>query len=298
MGQGRASTWSHTTRRLREAHVYHAWRQLRMSPQYRRARLQTMARLARWGAHCLTGHPVVVTLRQWGCRICLPPGVRLGSTAIFLFREDYEPELRYLERFLSPGDTFIDVGASVGLYTVVASTLVGARGRVLAFEPASEIYPVLRRNAAINGTSNVTTFNAAVSDQPGTARLFHITGASLYSLGERAGHDDSFEEVRVTTLDEVVDRMGLDSVACIKIDVEGAEALVLRGASRTLARFRPTVLFEANSYAASRFDGGGPGPVELLSRLGYRFEVAGPDGPVPMTSLPDAANVVAVPPLG
>lgn len=285
--------------------VAHAWRALHdlgwnfhrmvQTPQFRRAPLQTLSRLAAWSVHCISRRPAVVTLRPWGCRLLLPAGRRCGSTAIYLCREDYEPELRLLEQLLPPRGVFIDVGASVGVYSVVASKLVGSEGTVLAFEPGAETYPVLVKNVnELNSVGNVETFQLAVSDAVGSARLYHVIGASLYSLaGSRDA--DEWEPVRTTALDHIVRERQLPVVSCIKIDAEGAETLVLHGAAETLSRFRPVVIFEVNDYASARFGLSAKTVMDVLRRHGYRFERIGPSGLVPLSECPESGNVLARP---
>lgn len=274
--------------------LVHGFTRLSGYPQYRRARIKTLWRLALWGLHCAFSRPAVITLPRFGARLYLPAGRKLGSTAVYLFREDYEPELAQLQELLSPGDVFIDAGACVGLYTAVAARLVGPTGKVVAFEPAEVTYPILERNAQLNAEGNVTTVQAALSDTVGTAELFHVMGASLYSLGSGGHHDEGSEQVATTTVDAVARQLGLPKVDCIKMDVEGAEAMVLRGAAQVVEAFRPTILLEVNSWTASRFSAH-DNAIARLQRLGYRFEVVQEDRLVPMAEVPDEANVVAKP---
>jgi len=119
----------------------------------------------------------------------LPPNWRGVGKLIYAFRDYYEPELLYLERVLSPGKVFVDAGANFGIYTLLASKIVGEAGRVISFEPSSRVFPVLRRNITLNGFKNVLAFPIALTDKPGRARLYYHSAVGCDSLGK----DASFE---------------------------------------------------------------------------------------------------------
>ena len=150
-------------------------------------------------------------------------------------------------KLLAPGQIVIDVGANVGYYALTAAMGVGSAGRVVAFEPAPATAERLRENAALNDFSNLTVVQAAVSDVSGTScfQLAHDSeGSSLYSVGEDAVGSVN---ARVTTLDTLAVELGLDRVDLIKIDAEGAEVAVIRGARHLLSRAdAPKVIVEAN----------------------------------------------------
>src|SRR5262245_31453918 len=134
---------------------------------------------------------------------------------------------------IKPGQRVLDVGANVGLYTLLFAKLVGPTGSVIAFEPGPVSCGLLRRNVAINGYNIVTVENAAVSDRSGEVDLFVCrTGESDNRIAGTLVDHDARDRMRVrcVTLDECV----TEPVDFIKIDVQGAEFLVLRGAEKTL----------------------------------------------------------------
>jgi FkbM family methyltransferase len=249
------------------------WRYLRGHPGFRRAPASTVFRLVRWRLHCALGIPATVDLRPWGVRFFLPARWRgAGTTMIYAVRDQYERELAYLSRFLAPGMVVIDGGANCGIYTVVASKLVGPSGRVLSFEPGSEAFSVLTKNIEINRLSNVRAHCAALSDTTGIARLYHHEhGPNSFSLGHPGNTMIDSEGVVTRTIDEVVRDENASRVGLIKLDVEGAEELVLRGARKIIAHSCPTILFEANATAAMRLGLQAHGAQELLRNWGYRF---------------------------
>jgi FkbM family methyltransferase len=138
----------------------------------------------------------------------------------------------FVEARLRPGASFVDAGANIGAYTLPASRLVGPAGRVIAFEAHPLTFALLKRNVEENRLSNVTVENRALGDTAGTLRL-SFTAANP---GEThvAGADEGGVAVPVTTLDEALSRAGTGAVDYLKIDVEGFELPVLRGALRTL----------------------------------------------------------------
>lgn len=272
------------------------WQWLRRQPAYRRAPFRVMLRLLAWRIHCWAGQPAIVALPGFGVRLWLPPQWRGVAKLIYVFREDYEPELRYLWSILRPGDVVVDVGASFGIYSLVAASRVGPAGRVLAFEAAKASYEILSRNAELNGYHWLHPFHLALADRSGTATLYHHADPSRNSLGPTSGAL-SDEQVPVDTLDEVLGRMDIPGrLAAVKVDVEGAEALVLQGAHEAIARFRPAILFEINPDAAQRLGIEPTLPWILLEGCGYRFFAVAEDGSVqPLTAPPPGGNVVALP---
>lgn len=151
---------------------------------------------------------------------------------------EYEPELAAtLLRLLQPGQVFADVGANEGYFSVMASRLVGARGRVLAVEPQSRLQPVLRRNFALNHADNVTITAAVVSDSIGVAELNLApsmnTGAT--SLIRSTRYALRQETVPALPLAEMLARAGLTTVDLLKLDIEGWEYEAILG-SREIFR--------------------------------------------------------------
>jgi FkbM family methyltransferase len=137
--------------------------------------------------------------------------------------------MKLLARTLRPGDTFVDVGAHVGFHSVLAGQLVGPTGKVFAVEPAPWAVELLRANVWRHGL-DVTVLPFAASDAAGTVRLAlegaHRSGAHLTEAQDAV-------EVEAAQLDELLPDVAVD---VLKVDVEGAEPLVLRGASNLLAR--------------------------------------------------------------
>lgn len=181
--------------------------------------------------------------------------------------EVYEPEVwRLLMEEVRPGDMIVDVGAFVGLYTMALAKRVGGGGRVTAFEPDPNNFSVLRRHLELNGmTSRVQLVQAAAGAEE--RKVPFSVGASQSSLGTGPGTRIEVDSVRLDSLfrDRRVD--------LLKMDVEGFEEHVLRGASELLAdqRRRPRAIFiEVHPYAWKDAGTTSESLLGILKAHGYR----------------------------
>lgn len=165
--------------------------------------------------------------------VLLPGGLRLvvpaGYSAARSFRTGlYEPAVtRFFQSTLKDGMTVVDLGAHVGYYTVLASSLVGSSGRVYAFEPDPVSYRYLVRNVEANHCANVVPVNRAVADRTETSGFFHDPYGAESHLTERPA--PGTVDVQTSTLDDFFRRQGWPPVDLVKMDVEGSEGAVLSG---------------------------------------------------------------------
>ncbi len=160
---------------------------------------------------------------------------------------EYEKQ-RLLTSEVRPGDTVFDIGAHRGFFTLVASVLTGPRGRVIAFEPLPLNQSYLYEHLRVNRTNNVTVIEAAVADFSGTARFSDGSDYNPKCISAHLSNEGEIE-VRTLTLDEVVESGEAPSPRLMKIDVEGAEVMVLRGAHRLLERTGPTLVIDTHGRA-------------------------------------------------
>ncbi len=168
----------------------------------------------------LKGRKWVIGAAQHGCW--------LGSSEFH--------QQRRLAEIVQPGWVFFDIGANVGFYTLLASVLVQDAGRVYAFEPCPRNTRYLEKHVAINKTQNVTVFRAAVGDHSGECRFEEAEDSAMGRVSETGGI-----AVQVVALDELHAEGVLPLPNVMKIDVEGAEAPVLRGAQRMLTVSEPII---------------------------------------------------------
>ena len=162
---------------------------------------------------------------------------------IYLFGV-WEPHLTaWLRHRLAPGDTFIDVGANIGYYSLLASRLVGPDGTVVAIDASRAFTEQLTANAQLNGATNIRTIHAAVSD---TARVLSFALASETNLGGTTivpftAPPQARFELSAVPLPMLLEPSEISAARVIKIDVEGAEGQVVRGMEPLLDQFRDDV---------------------------------------------------------
>jgi len=151
-----------------------------------------------------------------------------------------EPSLDLIARFLQPGDTAYDIGAHLGVYSVLLAKAVGPRGTVVAFEPHHGTYEQLLENLRLNGLENVRAFEKALGEGAGEEKLYIGEVIANFSLLPGAiagskGADLPFERVQVVQGDECAQAEKLPNPRAVKVDVEGFEYSVLKGFQHTLA---------------------------------------------------------------
>lgn len=250
--------------------LFAKWNYLKSQPAFQRVPLKVLFRLVLWRILCLIRKSASVDLPALGIKqMFLPPQWRGVAKLLFAFRDEYEPELVLLERFLLQGCVMVDVGANYGIYALSASRLVGDTGLVLAFEPCAKSFAVLKQNCSQNNAHNVKSFLLALSDQKGEALLYHHPDPGRNSFASVGSQAEEHEVVQTQTLDSVLCELGINRVDFIKIDVEGAEELVLSGAQSILKSSHPYVLFEYNPHASRALGLCSDGAYKYLASLGY-----------------------------
>lgn len=161
-------------------------------------------------------YPTNISLRLWEAR--------LRRRAI------YETDESFFRTYLTPGDVVVDVGANIGFQTLIASTIVGEPGRVVAIEAHPETYKALRGNIKINRRGNVETYNLAIGRQQGQV-VFSDKRQDDRNAVVADGRGVSVEMKRLDDLN-----IEASTIALLKIDVEGYEKFVLEGADRLLEK--------------------------------------------------------------
>ncbi|MCC6773783.1 MAG: FkbM family methyltransferase [Gemmatimonadaceae bacterium] len=192
----------------------------------------------------------------------------------------YESETsNFIGSILQPGDTFIDIGAHVGYFTMLASTLVGPAGAVYWFEPELSNYAHLLEHIEINAATNVRPLHMAVGASPGTADFFvnadNDGGHALWEVGrhpfnERTRQAPVARKVFVTSLDHIFEQRDMRTLKAIKIDAEGAEFAILVGARELLRRTRiPFIVAEINRFGLESMGASERHVREFMTELGY-----------------------------
>jgi FkbM family methyltransferase len=164
-----------------------------------------------------------------------------------VYGEMNELELRLQFALIAPGDTVLDVGGNIGVNTIPLARRVGATGWVIAFEPQRIIHQMLCANLALNGLANVVALWSAAGAAPGSIRVPPIDYDAVENFG---GVELGGEQGEVVAV-QAVDSLALQSCRLIKIDVEGMELEVLKGAAATIDRLKPRLYLENNHQELS-----------------------------------------------
>ncbi|EPC9939834.1 FkbM family methyltransferase [Pseudomonas aeruginosa] len=166
--------------------------------------------------------------------------------------EEFEPETTSLLAALCDADaTAVDIGANIGLTSLALSSICHG-GKVIAIEPVPHTFELLNKNLAGAGTQNVSSFNIAVGASEGSVSMYvderNLATSFVVDIDSGAG-----QEIPLTSLDSLVSQLAIERLDFIKIDVEGCELEVLKGAESTLNRFKPIVMLEMNHWCLNVF---------------------------------------------
>lgn len=192
----------------------------------------------------------------------------------------YEAETSYfIGNILSPGDTFIDIGAHVGYFSMLASALVGPTGRVFSFEPEASNWQHLLEHIEMNGVRNILPNFMAVGAAPAIGEFFvnadNDGGHALWEVGrhpfnERSRAAQTSRHVFVTSLDHYFNDREIGNLKAIKMDCEGAEFSVLVGARNLIAQTGvPYIISEVNRFGLESMGSTERQLRALMSDLGY-----------------------------
>jgi FkbM family methyltransferase len=214
-------------------------------------------------------------------------GVRIrlhfdSELARLIYVDDFErTEREFLKAYLKPGDIFVDVGANIGLFSLIAARLVGPSGKVIAYEPARKTYEQLLTNVELNRLNNVQCFQLALSNKPGELPLhtsvdgFDAWNSFAHPIG---GKSFRTEITQCVKWDEFADTQELiGKVSMMKIDVEGWESRVLEGARESFSREdAPLLQVEFTEEANTSAGFSCAHLYHLLEDLGYQMFIYDP----------------------
>ena len=228
---------------------------------------------------------------------------RNDELGAYLASDDFEPEGRaFVRRFLQAGMTVLDIGAHQGLYTLLASSTTGKSGKVFAFEPSSRERKALRLNVLLNRRKNVSIQSFALGDASGYSEMYIVQGGKngFNSLRPPAASVVTTKmPVEVRTLDDLVESGAIPRPDFIKLDVEGAELSVIKGASKMLSQQpRPVIMAEVESFRTEPWGYSAMDIIKLLEDLNFHWFKPMEDGRLRAfnkTSDPFQWNFVAIP---
>lgn len=192
----------------------------------------------------------------------------------------------------------MDIGANIGFYSVLFAKELSS-GKVLSVEPVANALVRLRRNISLNNVvERVIVFDGAASDRVGEMQIKTVEGKEEYSsLGEMVHPgvvDEKFriQTTKTSTIDDLVDTYSLDP-GFIKIDVEGAEHLVLRGAQKVLQKQRPIILSELSNYMLLRNGSSAKDVMKFIRN--YNYEIIDPVDPQAVPGEKDFGDILCIP---
>jgi len=213
---------------------------------------------------------------RWGHRFRVHPYYLIDRNIVAF--GGHEPELlAFLAGAVRPGSVCVDAGANLGAVSLMLARCAGPTGRVHAFEPVPAVRARLAEHVGANGFADVVRIHdEALADETGTA-TFHVAAEAETNQGlgsllheSRPGAMTALE-VRTIRLDEFVEREGIERLDWIKMDVQGAEPLLLEGARRSLERFRPSLVLEVAPRDLSAIGWTSRALLAELERAGYRL---------------------------
>ena len=196
-------------------------------------------------------------------------------------------ELNTVKDFVKKGDTVIDVGGNLGFFVLILNELVGNSGKIYSFEPSKNLNIKLASTLKINNLQNVTLVNIALGESEGTTTLhYNPKQSGLSSIVSNSESDSLSEEIKVTTLDNYSANLS-GRVSFIKIDTEGYEPQVLKGATELIIRDKPTIYIElGGDYQTSSTEA-----LKILKVLNYSCKAENID----LKTVPAGINFIATP---
>lgn len=196
----------------------------------------------------------------------------LAVGAVILTTGSYEPHVASVfSAHVKEGMTVLDIGANAGFFALTAASRVGARGKVFAVEPCQDNLKLLLASARENGFENLEVFLCGASDRPGTVALARsFSTASIATLAP--GEEENTDIALVFPLDRLIPSDA--RVNIIKIDIDGAEYLAMKGASEIVRRSRPLIFTELAPRHLQAISGVGPREyLQLFTSIGYDMHV-------------------------
>ncbi len=199
---------------------------------------------------------------------------------IFCHRLEDEPDYFYIGKVLKPGEHFLDIGANIGIVSLIASRSVGNTGKVYSVEALPATRKLLEENIALNEAQNIKVVPFALLDKTGEVQFFgsidgNIGGSSLSAQGQKGAP----VIVEGRTLDSLLADGTIERCDVMKMDIEGAEILALQGMKNLFANHKPrAVMIEIADEHLAQFSAKPADVIEFFTNHGYLWYEAKPDG--------------------
>jgi FkbM family methyltransferase len=255
---------------------------------------------------CLFNIPLPCRLPYGGWYLAYGDEMGFGILRNYLLGINHEEsEWRFIAAFLKPGMTFFDLGANQGFYSILASKCVGTEGQVYAFEPVPGEFRHLRQNVLLNRLKNTIREPLALGRQEGSTDMYVcLDGKGSYSSlqppEENLKVRRELIRVPIIDLDSYVQHNNIRHIDFLKIDVEGGELDVLKGAVMVLKELRPVVMCEIADVRTQPWGYNASEIYKFLEKCGYQWFQIVPGGRLLPSKVkekydPDWENLVGVP---
>lgn len=184
-----------------------------------------------------------------------------------------------LKTLVTEGMTVLDVGANIGEITLLAAKRVGAKGRVVSFEPVTSNFNKLKKNVELNNFKNVTLIKEGlgaeaqknISIYPSSGNSSSDENHGLASLFNNNKFENPIDYISIEKMDDIVNELRLSRIDLIKIDIEGGEMDCLIGAQSTLKKYRPMLIVEVQEHTSQQAGWSGLQLFEYLEKFNYEF---------------------------
>jgi FkbM family methyltransferase len=192
----------------------------------------------------MTFNTTFLTLND-GTKICAPADINLMSNFVLQEQGDwFESEIHFVRSFIKEGMFALDIGANYGLYSTAIANGLGSSGKLWCFEPTENTANALRQTIKTNQYNNIELIQAGLSDHLGKATFYTSDNAELNSLTASESTQGNKQTIELLTLDGCYEQHSWAHLDFIKLDAEGEELNILKGAHKTLSACSPLIMFE------------------------------------------------------
>lgn len=181
--------------------------------------------------------------------------------------------IAFIKKTLKPNNTFIDIGANIGSYSLIASKGVGKNGKVICFEAIKKTFNKLTKNINDNGLINIEVYNNAIYNNNQILTLFVANNSNLgmSSIHQHDSQSGTKESCEAVTLDSFIKSNSIEAIDLIKIDVEGAELYALEGMKECIQKFKPSIFIELSNNVLKNTEINKQQIIDLLINQGYKM---------------------------